>query len=82
MGIVKPAGQILVQEMRRAIDRLCGCVLPIFDVNERREAELLGSGVLVEISGSTFLCTAKHVIDHSAASDLYISGPDKLGSRS
>ncbi len=78
MGIVKPAGQILVEEMRQAIDRLRGCVLPIFDVNERREAELLGSGLLVEFSGCTFLCTAKHVIDRSATSNLYISGPEKL----
>jgi hypothetical protein len=39
---------------------------------------LLGSGVLVEICDSTFFCTAKHVVDHSTASDLYIYGPNKL----
>jgi len=78
MGIVKPAGQILLQEMRQAVDQLRGCVLPIYDANEQQEAELLGSGVLVELSGSTFLCTAKHVIDRSEASNLYVSGPEKL----
>lgn len=60
---IKPAGQILTDEGRQAIDALKGCVAPIFDVNEKLEAELLGSSVLIEVSGETFLCTAKHVID-------------------
>jgi hypothetical protein len=78
MELIKPAGRILVEEMRQAIDRLRGCVIPIYDTNERQEAELLGSGVLINISENMFLCTAKHVVDRSASSGLYIAGSDKL----
>jgi hypothetical protein len=78
MELIKPAGRILVEEMRQAIDCLRGCVIPIYDTNERKEAELLGSGVLINISESVFLCAAKHVVDRSASSGLYSPGPDKL----
>ncbi len=58
---IKPAGEILSGEFREAIDKLKGCVTPIFDVNDRK-AELLGSAILIQLAGETFLCTAKHVI--------------------
>lgn len=75
---IKPAGQILIDEARQAIDALKGCVTPIYDVNDKLEAELLGSAVLIEVSGETFLCTAKHVIDDNKNSPLYIDGPTKF----
>jgi hypothetical protein len=60
---IKHAGQILIEEIESAVAELKSCVTPIFDVNEKGEAELLGSGVLIALCGDTFLCTAKHVID-------------------
>lgn len=72
---IKPAGHILTDEARHAIDAVKGCVTPIFDVNEKREAELLGSAVLIEIAEEFFLCTAKHVIDDNKDSTLYTDGP-------
>lgn len=75
---IRSAGQILSEEMRETIDPLKDCVTPIFDVNEKREAELLGSAVLIEVAGDIFLCTAKHVIDGNVKSTLYIDGPSAL----
>jgi hypothetical protein len=75
---IRPAGQILTEEIDSAVAELKTCVTPIFDVNERGEAELLGSGVLIALCGDTFLCTAKHVIDGNATSTLYIDGPTKM----
>ena len=75
---VKSAGEILAGEITSAVDALKTCITPIFDVNERNEAELLGSAVLIELAGSIFLCTAKHVIDGNAKSTLYIDGLSKL----
>ncbi len=75
---IKPAGQILISEIREAVDRLKGCVTPLFDVNDKGKAELLGSAVLITLSGATFLCTAKHVIDGNRTSTLYFDGSSKL----
>ena len=75
---IKLAGQIFIEESRRAIDALKWCVTPIFDVNDRGEAELLGSAVLIALVGSVFLCTAKHVIDANVSSTLYIDAPTEL----
>jgi hypothetical protein len=75
---VKSAGEILTDEIRLAIEALKSCVTPIFDVNEKGEAELVGSAVLINISGNIFLCTAKHVIDANAKSTLYIDGSSKM----
>jgi hypothetical protein len=75
---LRSAGQILREEMREAIAEFQNCVTPIFSVNEKREAKLLGSGILIEVGGNTFLCTAKHVIDENAISTLYIDGPCNL----
>lgn len=72
---IKPAGHILTDEARHAIDAIKGCVTPIFDVNEKRQAELLGSAVLIEVADECFLCTAKHVINQNKTSTLYIDGP-------
>lgn len=75
---IKPAGEILSKEFQQAVDLLKGCVTPIFDVNDRSEAELLGSAVLIRLGGSVFLCTAKHVIDGNRDSTLYISEENVL----
>jgi hypothetical protein len=75
---IKPAGQILTGEIESAIAELKSCVTPIFDVNEKGEAELLGSGVLIALCGDMFLCTVKHVIEGNAKSTLYIDGPTKM----
>jgi hypothetical protein len=75
---IKSAGQVLIEESRQAIDALKGCVTPIFDVNEKGEAELLGSAILIELAEATFLCTARHVIAANAASTLYIDAPTGL----
>lgn len=76
--MIKSAGEILVDEIGTVVTALQHCVTPIFDVNDKGEAELLGSAVLIEISGDIFLCTAKHVIDGNATSTLYIDGPSKF----
>jgi hypothetical protein len=55
-----------------------GCITPIFDVNEKGEAELLGSAILVGLAGTAFLCTARHVIAANATSTLYIDAPTGL----
>ncbi|MBI1393906.1 MAG: hypothetical protein GC152_14305 [Alphaproteobacteria bacterium] len=70
--------KILLREIRGAIDNLKQSVTPIFDANEKSEASLLGSAVLIEVAGDVFLCTAKHVIDESISSTLYIDGPSRL----
>jgi Trypsin-like peptidase domain len=75
---IKPAGQILTEEIDSVVAELKSCVTPIFDVNDKGEAELLGSGVLIAVGGGTFLCTAKHVIDGNATSTLYLDGPTKM----
>jgi hypothetical protein len=75
---IKSAGQILIEETTEAVQSMKNCVTPIFDLNELLEAELLGSAVLIEIGGTLFLCTAKHVIDGNACSTLYIDGPSKM----
>jgi hypothetical protein len=76
--MIKSAGEILANEIGQAVERLSTCVTPIFDVNERGEAELLGSAVLIELGGSEFLCTANHVVEANAKSTLYIDGPSKM----
>ncbi len=75
---IKPAGEILSQEFQNAVDLLKGCVVPIFDVNNRSEPELLGTAVLIRLGAFVFLCTAKHVIDGNRKSTLYVSGKDVL----
>ena len=75
---MKNAGEILTDEIGAAVETIKSCVTPIFDVNDKGEAELLGSAVLIEVSGHTFLCTAKHVIDGNATSTLYIDGSSKM----
>ena len=72
---IKLAGQILTDEAWQAIDAIKGCVTPIFDVNEKRGAELLGSAVLIEVADECFLCIAKHVVDENKDSTLYVDGP-------
>jgi len=76
--MIKSAGEILVSEIRAAVDQLKECVTPLFDVNDKGEAELLGSAVLISLSDETYLCTAKHVIDGNQTSTLYFDGPSKL----
>jgi hypothetical protein len=73
--VIKSAGEILVDEIGKCVANFQRSVTPIFDVNSKGEAKLLGSGVLIEISNNVFLCTAKHVIDRNAKSTLYIDGP-------
>jgi hypothetical protein len=75
---IQPAGRILIEEIAETIDALKGCVTPIFNANEKGEAELLGSGVLIEVAGQIFLCTAKHVIGANERCTLNIDGPSKL----
>ncbi|MEO8558736.1 MAG: hypothetical protein ABI439_06710 [Rhodospirillales bacterium] len=67
---VESTGQILIEKIREAIDALKGCVTPIFDVHDKNEAELVGSAILIELSGAAFLCTAQHVIAANATSTL------------
>jgi Trypsin-like peptidase domain len=73
--LIKSAGEIIGNEITDAVAALKGCVTPIFDVNDKHEAELLGSAVLIEAAGDVYLCTAKHVIDKNVESSLYIDGP-------
>lgn len=75
---MKSAGELLTSEIRNAVNSLIDCITPIFDVNEKGQAKLLGSGVLLSVSGEAYLCTAKHVIDGNKDSTLYIDGPKQL----
>jgi hypothetical protein len=75
---IKLGGEVVRTEMRNAIDQLVGCATPICDATARGEAELVGSAVLINVSGETFLCTANHVIEHNVSSTLYFDGPSQL----
>jgi hypothetical protein len=71
-------GQRDEPQITDAVAGFSGCVAPIFDVNDKLEAELLGSAVLMAVAGEVFLCTTKHVIDGNANSSLYVDGPTKF----
>lgn len=75
---IKSAGQILISEIRSAVDRLSACVTPIYGATDRLEPQLVGSAILLELSGVVFLCTAEHVIYENKSSTLYVDGPLKL----
>src|SRR5579875_3000151 len=75
---VETAGKILAREIRQAVEALYDRVSPIYHVNDKDEAALYGSGVLLRIGTDSFLVTAKHVIDESTRSSLYVDGPSKL----
>lgn len=75
---VETAGKILAREIRQAVEALYDRVSPIYHVNDKDEAALYGSGVLLRIGTDSFLATAKHVIDGSTRSSLYVDGPSKL----
>jgi hypothetical protein len=48
------------------------------DLGIDRESRYRRITGLIEISGDTFLCTAKHVIDDNTKSTLYVDGPSKM----
>lgn len=75
--MIEQPGQLFIREIRKAINTLLSCVIPLFHVNEKSEPVLLGSSVLVDISNNVLLCTAKHVLD-DAQSSLYINSPSGL----
>jgi hypothetical protein len=77
---LKTAGRFLTEEARKAIAALQSCVVPLFNADQDHKAQLLGSAVLIEVSGEIFLCTAKHVLDacKKDRSFLYICGPTAL----
>jgi hypothetical protein len=75
---MKCVGEIIANEVDAALRQYQDCVIPIFDVNDSAEPELLGSAVLIEVSGSVFMCTAKHVINKHTESALYFDGPSKF----
>lgn len=75
--MIEQPSKLFIQEIRKAVNALLPCVTPLFHVMENGEPELLGSSVLVNISGNVLLCTAKHVLE-TATSSLYINGPSKL----
>ena len=68
----------LTDKAEQAIEPFKDCVTPISAVNEKGEAQLLGSAVLIEIADDRFLCTAKHVIDDNKDTTLYLDGPVKF----
>lgn len=72
--MIRPAGEIIGDEISDAVSALLPCVTPIFAVGGKREPRLLGSSVLLSVAEYVFLCTAKHVIDENATSTLYIDG--------
>jgi hypothetical protein len=76
--MVESAGKILVREIRQAVEAFYDRVTPIYHVNDKDEAALYGSSVLLRIGGDPFLATAKHVIDESTHSSLYVDGPSDL----
>lgn len=75
--MIKPPGEFFIQEIRKAVNAHLGCVSPLFHMIESGSPQLLGSSVLINISDSIFLCTAKHVLE-TAQSRLYINGPSEL----
>jgi hypothetical protein len=75
---IESAGRILVREIRQAAEALYNRVMPVYHINDKDEAALYGSAVLLRIGAHSFLATAKHVIDESTRSSLYVDGPSKL----
>lgn len=75
--MVESAGKILVREIRQAVEGFYDRVA-LYHVNDKDEAALYGSSVLLRVADSPFLATAKHVIDESTRSSLYVDGPSDL----
>lgn len=75
---VRSATDIIADDLVRAVNTLASCVTPLFDVNNRLHAELLGSGSLISVFDDVYLCTAEHVLDAAINSEIYFDGPQKL----
>ena len=75
--MIKRHDEIILREISTAIRATSGCVAPLFHVSKNSTPQLLGSSVLIDISGNLLLCTAKHVLE-TAQFPLYINGPSSL----
>ena len=73
---VQNAGQILAEQIEEAIRPLANCVTAVLRVDENNDVELVGSAVLIEVSGEVFFCTAKHVID-LCTTGVFVDAPLK-----
>jgi hypothetical protein len=73
---VQNAGQVLAEQIEEAIRPLANCVTAVLRVDENNELELIGSAVLIEVSGEVFFCTAKHAID-LCTTGVFIDAPLK-----
>jgi hypothetical protein len=71
---IRSGGQILIEEIEKAIEPLSGCVTAIIRPDDKLQPELFGSAVLIQVAAEVFLCTAKHVIDRAGPS-LFIDAP-------
>lgn len=67
----------LIEKAADAVLRVAStCVIPLFGEDKRGRPDPIGSGVLLEIEGESFLVTAAHVYDHIESSPLYIGDPN------
>ncbi len=73
---VQNAGQVLAEQIEEAIRPLANCVTAVLRVDENNELELIGSAVLIEVSGEVFFCSAKHVID-LCTTGVFVDAPLK-----
>src|SRR2546427_5154987 len=73
---VRHAGKILIEQIEKAVEPLADCITAILRADDRCNAELFGSAVLIDVTGEVFLCTAKHVIDRGGPC-LFIDAPDE-----
>lgn len=76
--MIEGAGKILTREIRETVEGFHNRIAPIYHVNDRGDAALFGSSVLLQIGADVFIATAKHVIDESTKSSLYLDGPTEL----
>jgi hypothetical protein len=72
------SARLLRETLGTAHPHLQRFVCPIFGANERGIPELIGSGVLIQVSSKFFLLTAAHVLDRGAHTTLYVAGRNGL----
>jgi hypothetical protein len=72
---VESAGKILVRKILPAVEALYDRITSVYHVTDKKEAALCGSTVMFSIGPDSFLATAKHVIDQSKSSSVYVDAP-------
>jgi len=64
--------------LAEAEERVQRAICPIYGVDRKDKAQLVGTSLLFSIRGKSLLVTAAHVLDANGESTLYIGGPTEL----